>query len=287
MQEGEGNDTVQLASLTVPGLLLRVLRHNISAIDRPADVLVLATHAAMLETGFQPTWASAAAGSSTAAADLAVSARYTLPPECCMGASFYRLGYSHPEAAPGDEAAGAAGGEAASSGADVGAAGGSDASPPCCMVGCSVMGGSVLIAASTPRGHLHHKLLAAAAFMESGPPASAAEEGSAEAGPSSSGGVQLLPGNGLRLGGRLGLTLPAAGVRQLWRALKDSLAFPMLLAVFTDAGLPPPAGLLALPEDVKQALLERLPVSGGCRRGRAGPACSCVGEWAGGQRLNG
>src|SRR5690242_3586846 len=57
----EGVHAEQPASLTVPTLLLRVLRANAAASTRPTDLLVLAAHAAMLETGFAPAWAQQAA----------------------------------------------------------------------------------------------------------------------------------------------------------------------------------------------------------------------------------
>lgn len=219
------------SSLMVPGLLLRVLRSNLGAVSSSAAcVLVLAAHAAMLESGFQPTADSGVVGRS--GEDKAgPEQRCRLPPGSRASSSIYRLSYVCPEVA-------------ATSGGEAGR----------CSVDCSLMGGSVLLAARTPRGHLHHTSLVASDFVVVASPTGDEAGTSAEA----EGGVALLPGNGLRVGSAPGLELSAAAVRRLWRCLKDSAAFPMLLATYADAGLPPPAGLLALPEELKQAVLERL-----------------------------
>lgn len=105
-----------------------------------------------------------------------------------------------------------------------------------------------------------------------GPSSTAAAE--AAEGPSSA--VQLLPDGGLALGGHL--HLGAAAAKQLWTRLKDGLAFPMLLAAYAEAGLAPPAGLLALPEELKQRVLEGLGVS---VAGRGGGRAAATAVWGG------
>lgn len=146
------------------------------------------------------------------------------------------------------------------------------AAGPACTLQCSSMGGgAVVLAVSTPL-HARHLALRAGAFVQ--PPArgaAAASPGRDGAGPSSSGAaataaagtssaVRQLPDGGLALGSHLQLS--AAAAKQLWTRLKDGLAFPMLLAAYAEAGLAPPAGLLALPEELKQRVLEGLGVSG-------------------------
>ena len=309
--EGEGEAGLEEVggvppSQTLPTLLLRVLRANAGASLRPGYVLVLAAHAAMLEAGFLPAWTAEALGGSTPAgaadrapmgaggaemagiaaakpaATAAPPSRYALPPECRTSASFYRLRYL----APGLEVAGGsvkAGGERV------------PARPPSAMLDASMLGGSVLLAARTPSGHLHHASLAAAAYVhELGAREAAAclpeqqeevqqqQQQQSQVGPrpstaasntpTTAAGMHLLLGADLALGSAAasgsggasglsspGLSLPAAGVRALWRTLKDAIAFPMLLAVYADAGLSPPAGLLALPEELKDAVLVALP----------------------------
>jgi hypothetical protein len=111
-------------------------------------------------------------------------------------------------------------------------------------------GGTVLLAASSS-SHLRHLVLRAADYLA--PP----DNGVAPNMPHD-GDVQLAANGCAVLSGALQLTPSAA--RDLWVALKDGLAFPSLLAVHAEAGLPPPAGLLALPEDLKQAILRALGV---------------------------
>jgi len=69
-----------------------------------------------------------------------------------------------------------------------------------------------------------------------------------------------------QLVGRLSATLPA-----LWIVLRDRLALPLLAAACAAAGLAPPVGLLTMPWELQEAWLKLLPVRG------CGCGCGCVG----------
>ena len=131
---------------------------------------------------------------------------------------------------------------------------------PACTLQCSSMGGGGVVLAVSTQSHTRHLSLHAASFIRplaviiSPSSSSSSCDGSAIASQT----VQLLPSGDLAVGGHL--QLEAAAAKQLWTRLKDGLAFPMLLAAYAEAGLPPPAGLLALPEDLKQRLLTALGV---------------------------
>ena len=93
------------------------------------------------------------------------------------------------------------------------------------MLSCSSLGGGAVLLALSSIRHVKHLLLQTSSVMT---------------------GDQL--------------QLSASSVNPLWTNLKDSLAFPMLLAVYAEAGLPPPAGLLALPSEVSLSILAHLGV---------------------------
>lgn len=262
-------------SQLVPAHLLRTLRASTAtaASHSPAGLLLLAAHAAMLETGFVPSWAcsgSRAAGGSGEASSWAV------PASTWASTGLARVDY---QLAPsgGDGAAGSAVAmDAEPAGEASEAAAGAEAGPaaaPSCTLHCSSLGGGRCVLAVAMRAHTRHLALLAADYVQ---PWSAGQGAAADAaGPSTSssaaagskqvgaaagpGRVQLLPCGGLAVGGTLALQAPA--VRELWRRLKDGLAFPMLLAAYAEAGLQPPAGLLALPEELKQRVLGLLGVS--------------------------
>ena len=199
-------------SQRLPAYLLRTLHHTQAS--HPAHLLLLAAHAAMLETGFVPGW--------PVPDPAPPDAVYQLPAACWVSASICRISYRL--ALPG---------------------GGAPA--PACTLQCSVMGGGVVLAVAAQR-HTRHVSLQAATFF---PPPAGAEQAWAA-------------------GAMQPASLDPAGMRRLWTALKDGLAFPMLLAAYAEAGLPPPAGLLALPEDLKQSVLELLGV-----RCRLSPPLPC------------
>lgn len=257
-------------SQLVPAHLLRTLRASIGAATphSPAALLLLAAHAAMLETGFVPSWACR--GSSEAGGSSAGSA-WAVPASAWASAGLARVAY-HLAPGTGDDTGGSAmeaepAGEAEADTAERPAAGAS------CTLHCSSLGGGRCVLAVATRGHTRHLALQAADYVQpwsvgqgSAPDAAgassstlAAASNETLAAPACVGLVQLLPGGGLAVGGML--ALQAASARELWRRLKDGLAFPMLLAAYAEAGLHPPAGLLALPEELKQRVLGFLGVS--------------------------
>ncbi len=118
----------------------------------------------------------------------------------------------------------------------------------------SIMGDGNVLAVAAQR-HARHISLSASRFVHV---AVVPAPGSGEASTSASNAVQLLADGGLMVAGRL--QLDRASVRTLWTALKDGLAFPILMAAYAEAGLPPPVGILALPEDLKHRLLESMEV---------------------------
>ena len=97
------------------------------------------------------------------------------------------------------------------------------------LLSCSSLGGGTILLAVSSTHRVKHLLLQTAKFF-----------------PSSVTGDQL--------------QLIASSILQLWTLVKEALAFPMLLAVYAEAGLPPPAGLLALPVDVTLAIFSHLGV---------------------------
>ncbi len=250
-------------SQRLPAYLLRTLQASWAPPSGPAGILLLAAHAAMLETGFVPHWP---AGSGV----------YEVPRSCWASSSVCRIQYTL-QPSNGDDNSSSAmdeAEEAANSG--TGAAEQGAAAGPACTLQCSSMGGGAVVLAVSTQRHARHLALQAGAFVQPLEPAATAggtAAGSDGAGTSSSSStaaaaaqgassaVQLLPDGGLALGGHL--QLGAAAAKQLWTRLKDGLAFPMLLAAYAEAGLAPPAGLLALPEELKQRVLEALGVSVG------------------------
>jgi hypothetical protein len=108
---------------------------------------------------------------------------------------------------------------------------------------------------SSPR----HLILRPADYFEPPPSAYAASSGGAAA-PAAA----LLPPH-LRLAGRAGVVLygrallGGARLRDLFNRLKDELAAPMRAEARRVAGLPPPAGLLALPAATRDKVLAALP----------------------------
>ena len=271
-------------SQRLPACLLRTLRQS-GGIGGPAGVLLLAAHAALLETGFVPCWAEGGGNGGSA---------YQLPPSCWVSASVWRARYRLvPAGGDGNgNGSGSRGGEeggmeveaAEQQGAEQRGEQGAQeeaGAGPVCTLQCSTLGAGAAVLAVSTRAHTRHLALQAGEYVQPQPASAAA----AEAGPSSSGGstgpssaaegagaaVHLLPDGGLALGG--GLALAPAGAKALWTRLKDGLAFPMLLACYAEAGLAPPAGLLALPEELKGRVLQALGVRWG--RGRA--------AWVGGR----
>lgn len=212
----------------LPLHLIRVLQHNG---HWPAQLLLLVAHAAMLETGFVPSWAGDAASLDDA------SSAHRLPSSCRHG-SVHKIRYSLSPGRCGDD--------------------GMETMEGCrqlpdCMLQCStVNGGTVLLAASSS-SHVRHLVLRAVDYL--------AAPGSGVSAPDTphDGRLRMATNGCAVLCGSLQLT-PAA-VRDLWVALKDGLAFPLLLALHSEAGLAPPAGLLALPHDLKSSILRVLEVS--------------------------
>lgn len=277
-------------SQRLPAYLLRTLQASWPAGSSPADVLLLAAHAAMLETGFVPHWP---AGSSSSSTD-----PYGVPPSCWASSSVCRIQYTL-QPSNGDDGSSSAMEDVAASEAEAGAAAEQQAAAgPACTLQCSSMGGGAVVLAVSTQLHARHLALRAGAFVQ--PPArgaAAASPGGDGAGPSSSGAaataaagtssaVRQLPDGGLALGSHLQLS--AAAAKQLWTRLKDGLAFPMLLAAYVEAGLAPPAGLLALPEELKQRVLEGLGVSGWVlgrwlvgKRGACNSMCAVQGSCTG------
>ena len=283
--EHEGEEPVepQPPSQRLPAHLLRTLQASCTAASQPADVLLLAAHGAMLETGFVPCWPAGGDSSSG-------SSVYAVPRSCWVSPGLCRIQYTlQPASGDGSSNSGGDGGmEAAGAAGQAGehaASAQQQAAGPACTLQCSSMGGGAVVLGVATQGHARHLALQAAALVQP------LEAAGADAGPSSSSGapaggkaagaavqgaagaVQLLPDGGLALAGCL--QLGAAAAKQLWTRLKDGLAFPMLLAAYAEAGLAPPAGLLALPEELKQRVLEAL----GVRRLRWA-AAGVGGMWA-------
>ena len=254
LYEGEEAGPQLPPSQRLPTYLLRTLQQSCNRSSSPAEVLFLAAHAAMLETGFVPRWADegqvAAAGSS--ASSSSSSSAFQVPASARASSSISRVHFHLVAANNGSNCM------------DEEPAGGSEQQQqeqqaPACTLQCSSMGGGAVVLAVSTQSHTRHLSLHAASFthplpVSTGPSSSSSSDGSAIASQT----VQLLPSGGLAVGGHL--QLEAAAAKQLWTRLKDGLAFPMLLAAYAEAGLPPPAGLLALPEDLKQRLLTALGV---------------------------
>lgn len=220
--------------LRLPGHLLRVLCANPDprlTAAAPGLALLIA-HAAMLETGFVPIGAG--------------SDPYAMPSGWQVTPSVARVAYS---LSPG-------GGPAAE-------------------LTCSEMGTSMVLAAAAADGrHARHVM------VDWDRPGGApwVTEGAGAAAPSADSKLALAvcphvtvtAGQRILLhGGSLALE-PA--LRDLWNErLKDGLAVPALGAARAAAGLPPPAGLLTLPTEVKDAVLRRL---GGLDLAALGATCS-------------
>lgn len=298
-------------SQRLPAYLLRTLEQSCSSACQPTDVALLAAHAALLETGFVPCWAADLLGSGAGADSSSV---YQLPASCWVSASVCRVQYrlaptngngsSAMEAEPAEPTAVAAGEQEQQpmqEGEQEEVEGAAAAAGPACTLQCSTLGGGAVVLAVATQAHSRHLALQATTYVQlleagASPAEAAAPVEAAVAGPSrsssaaadaaaapaaSSSLVRLLPDGGLALGGCL--RLGPAAAKQLWTRLKDGLAFPMLLAAYAEAGLAPPAGLLALPEELKQRVLEALGVSeqpagwlccgilGGGRPARIGP----------------
>jgi hypothetical protein len=221
-----GGDAHPLLS-ALPAHWLRALAGNPSLAETPIGAAVLAAHAAMLETGFQPTWASTNSSGNSASAD----AHIIIPNSSCIIPGLLKMGYRLRSAdADADETA-------------------------CCEVQCSTMQGSLLVAACTPKGHLRHVTLATGSYFLSNQPSSedAHIHGEAAGCATPAAADEVNAGAAVAIAGRW--RLPPDAFRSLWTELKDGIAFPMLLATHADAGLSPPAGLLALPEEIKRLLL--------------------------------
>jgi hypothetical protein len=211
------------SSLAVPTSLLRTLLHNPGPAASDTGILMLAAHAAMLESGFTPAWGGAAA--SWAA----------LPEDCTVSPSVTRIPYVF--VLPTDSTDG---------GASI---------PSPCTLTASAMGSSLIVAVSTAGGHAHHVALSASTYLRSGP--AVTDAGGENQGATTEGVAVRSNGHGLVINGSV--ELGGSRLRRLWTALKDGIAFPSLLAAYANAGLPPPAGLLALPADLKSRVLRLLP----------------------------
>lgn len=209
--------------LRIPGHLLRVLCSNPITADSPAGILLLTSHAAMLETGF-----SAVAGPGPEWED-----PHFLPTQGALSAGLYRVQYRL-----------------------------KDPDPACTLV-CSTMGESLLLAASTSDSkHSRHVMLdwsnkAGQRWVMPATPAELPPEGvgSPEA-------LQPCPHVIVTSGQKVILhrkwVLDYPMLRMLWNTLKDSLVLPMVGAACAAAGQPPPAGLLSLPAELKETVLRAL-----------------------------
>lgn len=270
------------ASQLVPAHLLRTLRASMAAATphSSAGLLLLAAHAAMLESGFVPIWACRASEGvgSSGEGNVGAASAWAVPANAWVSTGLARIDYRLAPSGNGSDSNDAGSGvmdaepaaQALATGADGARA---PAAGPGCTLQCSSLGGGRCVLAVATRAHTRHLALQAVDYVQ---PWVGCEAAAADAaGPSSSGvvgppagprPVQLLPGGGLAVGGALALQPPA--VRDLWRRLKDGLAFPMLLAAYAEAGLQPPAGLLALPEELKQRVLGLLGVSARLRAAR-------------------
>jgi hypothetical protein len=217
----------------IPTHLLRVLQCN--PVAMPAGTVVLACHAAMLETGFVP--AACSAGSSAAA--------QAVLPSHAVSASVLRVDY-----------------QLAAAGAE-----GSSSAPDCSVL-ASCLGPSVVFAASTPGGHVRHLVVDTTPVGASNEaPAPLSQASGSEEGGGAVGRVSLLGGRTVLVGAFA--VAEVAWLKTLWAQLKDGLALPMLLAIHAERGLPPPAGLLALPQDCKALILSSVQVGSGGAAGHA------------------
>ena len=212
--------------LRIPGHLLRVLCSNPSSCDSPSGILLLAAHAAMLETGF--------CSAVTRPGSREWEDPHCLPSEGAVSSGMYRVQYTF-------------------KGPD-----------PACNLLCSTMGESVLLAASTSDSkHSRHVMLdwgsnnKGKRWVMPAVPAELPPEGvdTLEA-------VQPCPHIIVTSGQRVILhrrwVLDYPMLRLLWNTLKDSLVLPTLAAACAAAGQPPPAGLLSLPAELKSAVLGAL-----------------------------
>ena len=270
----------------MPAYLLRTLRASAAAPQHatPAGLLLLAAHAAMLETGFVPAWAFAAADEAEAgegenrgasASASGAASPYAIPASAWASAGIARIHYrlapdSSDTNGAGSGVHGSGGGAEGmevepADGEGTGAAASGDGGAtqaPACTLHCSSLGGFGVVLAVSSQAHTRHLALQAAAFVRpragqaSGPSSSEALAGPSSGGGSSSSAsapppaqvedaVQLLPGGGLAVGG---LSLEGGAVRELWRRLRDGLALPMLLAAYAGewsvAFMPPRASFI-------------------------------------------
>jgi hypothetical protein len=237
-------------SQRLPTYFLRTVQHNCRNDTESAELLLLAAHAALLETGFVPAWSGCSPGGSM----------YQVPRTCWVSTSTCKISYhlGHASVALGRE--------------DMEAAAAGSEQLPVCTLQCSSLGGGGVVLAVAARTHTRYIPLQAAAYVcklpnTAAPAPAAAGSSSHAASIGHAAGaqpalthsiVQLLADGGLSIAGRL--HMDPVSTRRLWTAVKDALAFPLLLAAYAEAGLPAPAGLLALPEDLKLRLLDMLGV---------------------------
>ena len=241
---------VQLLPPTqLPACLRNTLEKNCSskALVWPADVLLLAAHAAMLDAQFVPSWAVAFGSDAVA--------RLHVPASCRLSRTTWRITYHL-------VLAGAAGGQAGGTdgrGSSNAGAVRQHESGTCVVLHSSSIGSGGVVLAVSAQHHARHVSLHAASYVQPmRPSVVGATNGACGLTPS---GTAVLP-----TGGDGGLVigdhwLSPLAARRLWTTLKDSLAVPMMFAAFAEAGLPPPAGLLALPVELKERLLKLLGVS--------------------------
>eukprot|EP00897_Mesotaenium_endlicherianum_P008738 jgi/Mesen1/7893/ME000420S07035 len=235
---------------SIHGLLQRALAVEGEGLT-DAQVLVVAVHALMLETGFVPAaylsqshlglpsgWRAGAGGPITLA--------YRLPPQPPQGG---------PASGPGEAADGGRSGLE-------------------CVVTCQTLGKFLVVygAVSGPAGGTASPEPVLRVCL---PDTYAAGTRAAHGGPSSSGGggrgaAEHARGGGQSKRARDGSAHARNSVMELWREVKDQLALPLFAALCRRAGRSAPTSLLALPAEVRAMVLEGLPP-----RALAMLACVC------------
>ena len=214
-------------------------------------LLVLAAHAAMLETGFVP--ADEADSGASSSGSSGAGGAYDAPALLAAGAGGvhalrYRLACCSGE------------------GGGKGAAGSPSVMVRCLEVGPHLVaagivateggGGGQQQQQQQPKEQLESLTLSVAEFCT--PAAAAAAAAGDAAAPSGSGdAIAAAPVAPRRRGWPHAARL-AARLPDLWIALRDRLALPLLARAAAAAGLPPPAGLLTLPWELQEACLRRL-----------------------------
>jgi hypothetical protein len=270
-QQCDDSDDVYIpvpVGLRIPGYLLRVLSSS-TKLDAfssssspssspeldPVGLLVLMTHAAMLETGFSRHIDPTQRGLLDENKELMNEYRLSLA-SLKISSGIYRLQYNLSSNKNTSE------------------------SPACTLI-CSAMGDSLLIAVSAEDGkHARHVILnwkdqgyvvpySNESSSSSSSVDKASEHGIEEVESLKVGDyVEITPRQDIIILSAMGRTsLSESGSRRkfwkvehgalkkVWNILKDSIALPMLTAACFSAGFQPPAGLLTLPTEVKVILL--------------------------------